>query len=330
MVRDFTNEEYIESLESHGLDFELNKQRIIYQDDRQGEESAEKSHGPVGYRDDMNYHLRLIVSEYKRRVAKNPRYSLRAYASFLNLDPSALSRILAGKQELSVKAAISIVKRLQMSNDDGRRFLLSVIEGRRRNEAARVGRIVSSPNLRPIPLYIDSDVYEKIADLNAFALLELAHTEEFKSDPEWVAARLEISVTEAKELIDNLLSVGLLKYEDRRLVNVNSYLVADRSEKTKHIRQNLQEHVLKRAMRSVKKDAPEKCSFFGMTMAIDASKIEIASRRIREFLENLNDELSTSPRTEVYHLAVQFFPLTVPTRPESDPAATESRETGIH
>jgi len=316
MVRDFTSEEYTtRSPDSHGHEFDINKHKLEYMSERRQDEPAEKKHGSVCIRDDMNYHLRLIVNEYKRRVAKNPRYSLRAYASFLNLDPSALSRILAGKQELSVKAGLSIVKRLQMSEDDGRRFLLSVIEGRRRNEAARVGRLVSSPHLRPVPAYINPDVFEKIADLNAIALLELTQTEDFNSDPEWIAERLEIDVNEAKALIDNLLSVGLLKLENGQLVSMSSYLTAACCERSKQARKRVQEQVLKRAAYSLKEESSEKSLFFGMTMAIDASKIELAARRIREFLDNLSDELSTLPRSEVYHLAIQFFPLTA-RRPE--------------
>lgn len=311
MVRDFTSEEYTtRSLDSHGHEFEINKHKLEYPSERREEEAVEKKHGSVCIRDDMNYHLRLIVNEYKRRVAKNPRYSLRAYASFLNLDPSALSRILAGKQELSVKAGLSIVKRLQMSEDDGRRFLLSVIEGRRRNEAARVGRLVSSPHLRPVPAYITPEVFEKIADLKAIALLELTQTEDFNSDPEWIAGRLEIDVEDAKDLIDDLLTLGLLKRENGRLVNMSSYLTAARCEQTKPARRRLHEQVLKKATHALKEESAEKTLFCGVTMAIDASKIELAAQRIREFLDNLSDELSTSPRNEVYQLAVQFFPLT--------------------
>mgnify|MGYP001145840845 CR=1 FL=1 len=318
MTRDFANEEFAGVLESHGLDFELNKQKPPVFSEYVTEEGKGKARGLLGTHDEMSYHLQLIMNEYKRRAAKNPRYSLRAYASFLNLDPSALSRILAGKQELSVKAGISIVKRLQMSDDEGRKFLLSLIDGRRRNEAARVGRVVSSPNLRPVPAYISPDVFEKVADLNALALLELTQTDDFRSEPEWIAARLEIPAEEAKELIQRLVDVGLLKTENGRLMSVNSYWVAAGSEKTKQVRQNLHERAMKKALHSLKKTGPEQGLFLGMTMAIDASKIEVASRRIREFLENLNDELSTSPRTEVYHLAVQLYPLTASERPGSE------------
>lgn len=75
-------------------------------------------------------HIVLLESELLRRKEKNPRYSLRALASFLKLDPSALSRILAGKQELSIQTALQIIKKLKLSVQDQERFITSVAESR--------------------------------------------------------------------------------------------------------------------------------------------------------------------------------------------------------
>lgn len=272
---------------------------------------------PVGIQNEMNYHLQCIVKEYKRRTAKNARYSLRAYASFLSLDPSALSRILAGKQELSVKSGLAIVKRLQMSNDEGRRFLLSVIDGRKRNEAARVGRFVEAPHLRPNPAVIPIEVFAKISNVAYFALLELTQTEDFKSDPDWIAMRLGLEAKEVEDMIETLLSVGLLKTEAGRLLSSHAQLTTVRERESSQSLRNLHEGVLSRASHSLKKDAAPLRAHYAMTMAIDPGKLELARQRIREFMENLSDELATSSRTEVFQLGVQLFPLSTPLLPDA-------------
>ena len=50
-------------------------------------------------------HIEMIRAELHRRREVNPRSSLRGFAASLKLHPSALSRILSGKQTLSVEAA---------------------------------------------------------------------------------------------------------------------------------------------------------------------------------------------------------------------------------
>jgi PAS domain-containing protein len=81
------------------------------------------------------FHLEFLSEELERRRLANKRYSLRAFASFLELHPSALSRILNGKQEISNKSCSTIIKRLELNDEDKRKFVASVAEDRRlRNE----------------------------------------------------------------------------------------------------------------------------------------------------------------------------------------------------
>ena len=55
---------------------------------------------------------------------------MRAFASFLGLDSSALSRVLNAKQELSVKSAAHVVRKLKLSDADQERFIVSVARTR--------------------------------------------------------------------------------------------------------------------------------------------------------------------------------------------------------
>ena len=258
----------------------------------------------------MDFHLEQITREFQRRGAKNPRYSLRAFASFLNLDPSALSRVLAGKQELSVKSGMIVLKKLQLNKNDSRRFMQSLIERRRRNEAAQVGKQVAAPDLRPVPLELTADVYARVASLPYLAFLELVSTEDFSSDSEWIAKRLGMDVEKTSEMIETLIETGLLKREESKLVCTNIHMTAIQPKETNAIRQGFQERVLNEGIRALKEVPFERRAHYGMTMAIDASKIGLAQQRIREFIEMMNDELSVEPMSEVYQLAVQFFPLT--------------------
>ena len=76
------------------------------------------------------FHVEFLKSELARRQSKNPRYSLRAFALHLEIHPSALSRILAGKLDLSLTSSVMIVKVVTFSDTDKVKFLVSVAEER--------------------------------------------------------------------------------------------------------------------------------------------------------------------------------------------------------
>ncbi len=74
------------------------------------------------------YHIEILLSEISKRKLNNSRYSLRAFAGFLGLVPSSLSRILACRQELSIATTKQIIKKLKLSEDDGLMFIASIAE----------------------------------------------------------------------------------------------------------------------------------------------------------------------------------------------------------
>ena len=49
-----------------------------------------------------------LVSEFTSRCKRNPRYSMRAFAKQLDMDPSSVSQLLSGKRNASKK----MVKRI--------------------------------------------------------------------------------------------------------------------------------------------------------------------------------------------------------------------------
>ena len=90
----------------------------------------------------LPYHIRLLQTEMKRRKTKNPRYSLRAFARFLDIDPSALSRVLAMKQDLSLEACKGILEKLELPPLQARLFVAAVAEDKRNRASAILTRAI--------------------------------------------------------------------------------------------------------------------------------------------------------------------------------------------
>lgn len=61
------------------------------------------------------------------RSLKNPRYSLRAFARSLGIDPGDLSRVLSGKGKLSLRMGSKIASELGLSHHDAQLFMQSIV-----------------------------------------------------------------------------------------------------------------------------------------------------------------------------------------------------------
>jgi len=68
----------------------------------------------------------ILKENLSRRLIINPRYSLRAFANALGLEPSKLSEILSGKKGLSADRADKVCERLRLQGLDRDLFILSV------------------------------------------------------------------------------------------------------------------------------------------------------------------------------------------------------------
>jgi transcriptional regulator with XRE-family HTH domain len=122
----------------------------------------------------------LLQSELDARCARNPRYSIRAFARHLAVDHATLSQWIRGKRPLSKDA----IKTL----------------------GAKLG-------LPPAQVLVYAE-YAGIDGPDA-AILALAAAPDFRPDSRWIAATLAVGVDEANIALQRLLRLGLLQMEDR-------------------------------------------------------------------------------------------------------------------
>ncbi|MEQ1878434.1 MAG: helix-turn-helix domain-containing protein, partial [Bdellovibrionia bacterium] len=60
--------------------------------------------------------MNLLKNELRKRIEKNPRYSLRAFANALGIHPSTLSAVLSNRRTLSPKSANRILTKLGLES----------------------------------------------------------------------------------------------------------------------------------------------------------------------------------------------------------------------
>lgn len=252
----------------------------------------------------------ILNAELERRLQRNGRYSIRAFAKALALDAGSLSRVLAGKQIPGPKMGNKICRNLGLGPAEQQAFLQSLAIRQAQRSLQRI-----SPVLRefrgsaPAPKDLQVDLYKVIADWYHVALLELTYVEGFRPDTHWIAKQLGITILEAKLALDRLELLGLVERKGKTLVKVDHQLsTTDKELSTQALRKN-QRQWLEKAIDSLDNDPIEERSVTSMTMAIDPDKLPLARKAISEFNRHLCRLLEDGRRRRVYNLEVALYPV---------------------
>ena len=244
--------------------------------------------------------LRGKLSDIQRT---NPHYSLRAFSKKVGVHVGALSSILNGKRNVSRELAERISKRLLLDPQE-RSEVLSLFPEKRSYKKPGMS-IDTSPRY----LELSASQFKISAEWEHFAVMSLLNCEDFKDSSEWIAQRLGITESRAKQIVDRLLQLELFtRDKSGRLTRSKKSFrttddIADVSLKRHH------EQSLDLAKESLHRDSVKVRDFTTLTLAIDPSKLSTAKELIRKHQDELSDLLESGTRTEVYRLSVQLFPL---------------------
>jgi uncharacterized protein (TIGR02147 family) len=261
------------------------------------------------------YYEQCIRRAFEERVARNPRYSLRAFANSLNMGSSALCQILSGARYLSAKSGRRLARALLLDPQEEVRFLASIGDTKLRKGLRRVSpelrKLAEANKASVLPVRdLPSEQFRVISDWYHYAILELTFAKGFRPDPKWIASSLGIGFAEAELALDRLFSLGLLaRKADGSVVKVDDLVAtADKSMSTVAHRKR-QSQILEKSRASLEGDPLELRNHSSMTLALDPSRIPEAKRRIQAFARELTRFLESGENKRVYEMSISLFPL---------------------
>ncbi len=277
-------------------------------------------HIDYGFIDMTNHelplHLRMLGVEFARRKSKNPKYSLRAFSRSLKIAPTPLSEILSGKRDISLKIADRIVTAMKLEHSAKHQFLRSVAESKRNRGVIRMDH-----RLKKI-LDNDSSSYQErkplepadfsiISEWYYLAIVEMTRLDEFKLDADWIAGRLNITPSQAKEAIERLMRLELIStVQGRTIASAPHYETTDKK-KTSEAHRAHQRQLLEKSIRSIEEIPLERRIHSAICFAINPERISEARMICEEFLDRMSDLLENDPsKTELYQFQLSLFPLT--------------------
>jgi uncharacterized protein (TIGR02147 family) len=239
----------------------------------------------------------LLRREFAQIRERNPAFSLRAFAAKLQIAPSTLSEIFSGKKSIALRSGRKILDRLSIESEK-RHALLEALAGKAKISQAPVDLV-----------QVAMDQYHLISDWYYFAILSLSETETFRGSPEWVAKRLNIRTSVARNALKRLERLGLLARSGQgNLVPTGKAFKTTSDIPNSEIRRSHLQN-LELARLSLENDSLDLCDPTAMTMAIDPAKIPEAKKRIRRFRRDLCRFLESGRKLEVFRMYFHLFPM---------------------
>lgn len=256
-------------------------------------------------------HIDLLTNALQSRRDKNPSYSLRAFAKHLDISPSLLSNLLRGSKGISEQKAAQMAKKLQLSKDLSKIFVLSAVGAHDRSATKRkdaAQELAKLQTRKANTKVISESEMNILRSWHYLTLLELLELPECEHSVTWLARKLGLTTMATDKMIDQLLSLKMIQYTDEKYSSVYGETQSEfdtQSEATVDFHRS----ILAEAQKAIKRDEITKREYISMTLAFDIAKMEEAKESIRDFQEKFAAKFydKDGDNNSVYQLSMQFF-----------------------
>jgi uncharacterized protein (TIGR02147 family) len=252
---------------------------------------------------DAQQELRSIMLEALSHArARNPSYSLRAFAKRISIGPSAVSEILSGTKSVSVKMTKRILDALSIYPEARDRIIAGMTstdtQSKQKQARDRQQRLLTN------------DEFRIVTDWYHFAILSILETKDPPTDATAIANRLGLTQTQVKDAIERLRRLDMIRvYKDDSFhLTGQSFHTTDQIPSSAIRASHAQ--ALELAKDALVNTPVELRDFTTLTFAVDPSRLEKAKTIIRKFRTEIASTLDRSPQNDVYMLSIQLFPLT--------------------
>lgn len=246
----------------------------------------------------------MLFEEFRRRQAKNPRYSLRAFARHLNLPPGRLSQYISGKRAITAGALRKICDRLGVSPTTEEALLASAMRKKGSHSSDTDFYLVSAREAREA-----DDVFRVIAEWEHFAILSLIRLRGQKHDAASLARRLGVRKSKVEAAVARMCSIGLLSRSRGRLVRTHARIRTSDGVSSRALR-IVHRDIIEQAMACLEHTPLDRRSITSITMPVNTRKLPEAVERIKAFRRSMSEFLEGANADEVYNLNVQLVPVT--------------------
>ena len=249
--------------------------------------------------------VQLLKTEMNRRIERNPRYSLRAFARLLRVSPSYLSMLFSGKRQLNEKMLLRFCHSLALVPE----------EVAKQQVYLRVERGLGGSNQKHETSSdysrLSQDQFEAISDWTHYAILEILRLKDFTPSTKWVAGALGIPEYQVLGNVERLQALGALKIDEEGNWHCMGSFTNDDEQVVAAGKMRLQKKILEQSMEALENLPIEIRDHSSMTMSIHKDRMPGAIELIKKFRRQLCNYLEQGDNPdEVYQLQISLFPVT--------------------
>jgi uncharacterized protein (TIGR02147 family) len=262
-------------------------------------------------------HVHLILKKFfALKQSVNPKYSLRSLARDLGVNPSFVSRVLAGKQEITPSRLDQFIQLLNIDAVAAKELKLSLVEEYMRELGVHDTELLGRAEFSVMDYEDRQLTLKEMNILNPWfniAILEFTALDEFVHDAQAIAKRLGLRVDQVEKSLSYLLNNGYLEQSEQGLKKTSKKLrlpTQKSHETVRFFHKAMMELAVKEMFQKTDDQSFNARLVTSTSIATNSKKIAQAKERIAAFQLEIAELLHEEPCDEVYDLTIALFPMT--------------------
>lgn len=260
--------------------------------------------------------IEIIKKSFDRKKKENSRLSIRWLAQSLNLSPPMMTRIMNGERKLPANLVPKIGQLLDIDRDDQDRLLKELLNSKGYSQESMKAVFVDQMEgtKEPIPwARATNEAFDLFKAWYLIAILDTTLLKKYDGTIEYISRKLKLDVKLVEDAFKELIKVGMLELRDGKYKKSNQFLELRTTQNFASIRKlhiDQLEKIKKQLETRTSDEDRAKRFVTGITVTTSQEKMNVARIKIAEFMQELTKDLASGEPEEVYHFAVQLYPLT--------------------
>ncbi|UXR66279.1 DUF4423 domain-containing protein [Bdellovibrio bacteriovorus] len=244
---------------------------------------------------ELPYFAKKLTELFEVKKTKNRRYSLRAYAKFLSMNPGTLSAIMKGKRMVPLQDAANVMLKLELPPSEQEQFLLSLGVNKPPAESA---------------YKLDASKYGILFDeWEYFVILAVFRLPDFKSTTAWVAQKTGIAKDRVETCLQTLEELSMIErpsgapWQRQHRNLYSSHDISSKSMQRAHL------NTLDMARERLPVIPVQERDYSFVTVALDEKRFKKLKKLVLKFRDDVFELDEQSKGGELYRVALQCFPI---------------------
>lgn len=261
---------------------------------------------------------RSFLRDYTAELKLTRRFRVRDFAQQAGIKaPGYLKMVIDGQRNLTADTAEKFCRALGLTGRARSYFRALVSYNQGTDPDLKRQAFQDLTRLRPRTSTFQSTARENRYFSRPYyvCIREMVALKDFQEDPKWIARRCfpTISPAQAKEAIETLLELGLLKRDRRgRLQHTEDFLQTDDVQTQAAETYHFHEAVLDKARHALTQLPQDERNYYALTVPLPRALYQEIMQDYYAFRDRLLKKIAASSADfdEVYHINFQLFPAT--------------------